>query len=110
MCRFSGDDTDASSDTCLAIMCIVVCAGLVKVTQTLRLIPACYAVCCAYKFDGNDTDATSDIYLAVYCCVCRVGEGDTDTMSDIYLAMMCIVECTSLVEMTQILHLISVLL
>ena len=41
--------------------------------------------------------------------MCRVGEGDTDTMSDIYLAMMCIVECTSLVEMTQTLHLISVL-
>ena len=37
MCRFGGD-RDAASDTCLAVMCVV-CAGLVKVTQILSLIP-----------------------------------------------------------------------
>ena len=38
MCRFGGD-RDTASDTCLAVMYIVVCTGLVKVTQTLHLIP-----------------------------------------------------------------------
>jgi len=30
MYKFGGDDTDTTSDTCLAMMWIVVCAGLVK--------------------------------------------------------------------------------
>ena len=36
--RFGEGDTDTASDTCLAVMCGV-CTGLMKVTQTLHLIP-----------------------------------------------------------------------
>ena len=87
MYKFDEGDADTMSDTCLAVMCVVR-AGLMKVTQTLHLIPASCDVCCAYKFGGNDTDTTSNIYLA----------------------MMCIVVCAGLVEMTQTHHLIPVLL
>ena len=87
MYRFDEGDTDTISDTSLAVMCVM-CTGLMKVTETLCLIPACCDVCCVYQFGGNDTDTTSDIYLA----------------------MMCIAVCAGLVLGTQTLCLISVLL
>ena len=67
---FDEGDRDITCDTCLAMLCVVH-TGLVKVTQTLRLIPACCNVCHVYWFGGDDTDTTSDTCLAVtYIVVC----------------------------------------
>ena len=56
--KFGGDDTDTTSDIYLAMMCIVVCTGLVKqYNQVMQRYCVQYLSC----YD-------------VYCCVHRFGE------------------------------------
>ena len=68
MYKFGGDDTDTTSDTCLAMMWIVVCAGLVKkYNQVMQRYYVQYSSCCD-----------------VYRYVCRFGEevqpGDAEVL------------------------------
>ena len=67
MYKFDGDDTDTTSDICLAMMCIV-CAGLVKkYSQVMQRYYVQYSSC----YD-------------VYCYVYRFGEevqpGDAEVL------------------------------
>ena len=75
MYKFGGDDTDTTSDICLAMMCIVVCAGLVKkYSQVMQRYSVQYSSC----YD-------------VYCYVCRFGEevqsGDAEVLCPVFVLL-----------------------